>query len=71
MAPIVNGLEAKYKGKVAVRRINADTDPAAMELGISAVPTYIFLDSSGNVIERQVGGNPTALEQGFQKAAGQ
>jgi thioredoxin-like negative regulator of GroEL len=69
MAPIVDGLAQQYKGKVSVRRINAETDPSAQELDVSAVPTYIFLDSTGKVIERQVGGNPSALEAGFQKAA--
>jgi len=70
MAPIVDGLDKKYQGKVAVRRIDAYSDPAAQRLGASTLPTYIFLDSGGNVIERQVGGNPAALEQGFAQAAG-
>jgi thioredoxin-like negative regulator of GroEL len=66
----VDGLAKRYQGKVSVRSINADTDSAAAKLNVSAVPTYIFLDSTGNIIERQVGGNPEALERGFQKAAG-
>ncbi len=70
MAPIVDGFAQQYQGKVAVRNVNADNDPNAAKLSVSVVPTYIFLDSTGNVIERQEGGNPQALQQGFQKAAG-
>jgi thioredoxin 1 len=70
MAPIVDGLAQQYQGKVSVKNVNANTDPSAEKLGVNAVPTYIFLDSSGEVIERQVGGNPQALQQGFEKAAG-
>jgi hypothetical protein len=54
---------------VSVRRINANTDPTVKTLGVSAVPTYIFLDITGKVIERQAGGNPQRLQEGFQKAA--
>jgi len=71
MAPIVDGLEAEYKGKVNVRRINTDQEPGlAQKYGAQALPTYIFLDSTGKVIERQNGGNPGKLRQGFENAAG-
>jgi thioredoxin 1 len=70
MAPIVDGLAQQYQGKVSVKKVNAETDPAAEKLGVKAVPTYIFLDSTGEVIEKQVGGNPQALQQAFEKAAG-
>jgi thioredoxin-like negative regulator of GroEL len=69
MAPIVDGLEAQYAGKVVVKRINANTDPTAGQYNLRGVPTYIFLDSAGTVIERQDGGNQAALAAGFQKAA--
>jgi thioredoxin len=71
MEPIVDGYAERYQGKVALRKINANEDPEVSKLGVSVVPTYIFLDASGNVIERQEGGNPQALLQGFKKAAGQ
>jgi thiol-disulfide isomerase/thioredoxin len=70
MAPIVDGLAKQYKDKVSVRNVDANTDPAAEKLGVKAVPTYIFIDSAGDVLQRQVGGNPQALQQGFEKAAG-
>lgn len=69
MKPIVDGLAQQYQGKVAVRNVNAANDPNASKLGV-VVPTYIFLNSTGNVIERQEGGNPQALKQGFEKATG-
>lgn len=70
MAPVVDGLAADYQGKVTVRKIDANTDETAAKFQIEVVPTYIFLDSSGRVIERQPGGNPDALRAGFEKASG-
>lgn len=71
MAPVVDGLEKQFEGKVGVKRINANVDYASSQkMGIQAVPTYIFLDSQGRIIERQEGGNPDALKAGFEKAAG-
>jgi thioredoxin-like negative regulator of GroEL len=70
MEPIVDGLAQQYQGKVTVRKINAGEDRDAAKLNVNVLPTYIFLDSTGNIIERQAGGNPQALQQGFQKAAG-
>jgi thioredoxin-like negative regulator of GroEL len=71
MAPIVDGLAAKYKGKVEVNRVDLSNgfEPGSL-FGVNAVPTYVFLDSTGSVIDRQEGGNPNALEQAFQKASG-
>jgi len=71
MAPIVDGLEQQYKVKVSVKRIDANSDATANEFGISAVPTYIFIDSSGTVTEKQVGGDPQKLDESFRKAADQ
>jgi thioredoxin-like negative regulator of GroEL len=69
MAPIVDGLEARYAGQVVVKRINANEDPSAEQYGVRAVPTYVFLNSAGTEIERQEGGNAARLEAGFQRAA--
>lgn len=71
MAPIVDGLKQEYAGKVGVRRIDANSDEAAQALKIRVFPTYVFLDSSGEVMERQEGGNSQKLEEGFKKAAGE
>jgi thioredoxin-like negative regulator of GroEL len=66
----VSGLAAQYQGKVAVKRINANEDPAAEKLNVQAVPTFIYLDSHGNVISRQVGFSEETLAAGFQNAVG-
>lgn len=71
MAPIVDGLKQEYAGKVGVRRIDANSEEAAQSLKIRVVPTYVFLDSSGEVMERQEGGNSQKLEEGFKNAAGE
>ncbi|MBU1670720.1 MAG: thioredoxin family protein [Actinobacteria bacterium] len=72
MAPVVDGLEAQYAGKVSVRRIDANREgDLANRFGISAVPTYVMLDATGGVLGRTVGGNPDWLADQFQKAAGQ
>lgn len=69
MAPIVDGLAKQYEGKVAVRKINTDTDPAALKYAVQKIPTYIFIDSSGTVLDTVVGGNPDGLTKGFERAA--
>ena len=70
MAPIVDGLAKKYEGKVEVRKLNLSNDPTpANTFSVSAVPTYIFLDSTGAIIDRQEGGNPAAIQNAFEKAS--
>jgi thioredoxin-like negative regulator of GroEL len=71
MAPIVDGLAKNYKGKVEVNKVNLSNDsgPAGL-FGVNAVPTYVFLDATGSVIDRQEGGNPSALQHAFKKASG-
>jgi len=51
MEPVVDGLEKKYEGKVEFRRLNVESDQAAISLanslGITGVPTFIFVNSDG------------------------
>jgi hypothetical protein len=70
MAPIVDGLEKQFQGKVAVKRINANLDDTASKFGIPGVPTYVVLDSTGKEMARVIGGNPPALLAAMQSAAG-
>ena len=58
MKPIVDGLAQQYQDKVAVRNVNAANDPNAAKLSVNVVPTYISLNSTGNVIEQQEGAIP-------------
>lgn len=59
MKPVVDRLKQDYEGTVEFRLINADTDPDAQALGqkygISAVPTFIFLNSDGSEAGRLLG----------------
>jgi len=51
MKPLVERLEQTYKGKVEVRKLNVETDQAAIELatkmGVQYVPTFVFVNSNG------------------------
>ncbi len=72
MAPIVDGLEAQYQGKVSVKRVDANQEmELAGRFGVQAVPTYVMLDSSGAVLGKKVGGDPDWLAGQFRSAAGQ
>jgi len=71
MEPIVNRLEEKYNGKVSVKRVDANSElKLAEEFEIQYVPTYIFLNSNGDVVQEVVGGNVEALESAFERLAG-
>lgn len=51
MKPVVDGLKQKYEGKVEFRILNVETDQEANalanSLGITGVPTFIFVNSDG------------------------
>ena len=51
MKPLVERLEQTYKGKVEVRKLNVETDKAAIDLatkmGVQYVPTFVFVNSNG------------------------
>ena len=61
---MVDGLKAKYEGKVEFRILNVETDQQANQLansmGVTAVPTFIFVNSNGIEAGRQVGTLPEA-----------
>lgn len=65
MKPVVDGLKQQYEGKVEFRLINADTDPQAQALsqkyGITAVPTFVFLNSDGSEGGRLLGEQSESL----------
>ncbi len=51
MKPLVERLEQTYKGKVEFRKLNVESDQAAIELankmGVQYVPTFVFVNSNG------------------------
>ena len=58
MAPIVNGLKPRYEDKVAIRVYNAETETGAAlaeEYGVQFVPTFVFVNSDGEVMNTIIG----------------
>ena len=56
MAPILDKLEKRYKGKAAVVFIDLRYDrEAAQRFGVRAIPTQIFFDKKGKEVYRHVG----------------
>jgi len=56
MAPILDKLEKRYKGKAAVVFIDLRYNQEAIErFGVRAIPTQIFFDRMGKEVSRHVG----------------
>lgn len=56
MAPILEKLEKKYKGRAAIIFIDLRYQrEAAQQFGMRAIPTQVFFDKNGREISRHVG----------------
>jgi thioredoxin 1 len=56
MAPILDKLEKRYRGKAAVLFIDLRYElEAAQRFGIRAIPTQIFFDKNGREVARHIG----------------
>ncbi len=59
MKPLVERLEQDYKDKVEFRKLNVESDQAAIELankmGIQYVPTFVFVNTNGVTSKSVVG----------------
>lgn len=71
MKPLVEGLEKTYQGKIEFRRLNVESDAAAIDLanklGVQYVPTFVFVNSNGVISKTAVGGmTQQAMEAGVQ-----
>ncbi len=58
MKPIVNELRKKYEEQVDFRILDVDlpeSEKESQEYGVRAIPTFIFLDASGNQVDTVVG----------------
>jgi thioredoxin 1 len=56
MAPILDKLEKRYKGKAAVVFIDLRYDREAIQrFGIQGIPTQIFFDKAGKEVYRHMG----------------
>jgi thioredoxin-like negative regulator of GroEL len=65
MKPVVDGLKKEYQGKVDIVRIDANTASGkeaqlANQFGVTAVPTFVFLNSDGTVANKIIGGAEAA-----------
>ena len=70
VAPVLDELAEKYKGKVTVGKINVDDFPdLAVQFGVLNIPTIVFL-KGGQEVDRVVGAQPKSqLESKIQKLA--
>ena len=68
VAPILDELAAKYKGKFLVGKVNVDDHPElAAQFGILNIPTLIFF-KGGQEVDRVVGVHPkSSLDSKIQK----
>ncbi len=56
--PVVDGLERKLEGQARVLRLNVLDDVGgelALRYGVRSVPTFVLLNSTGEVVLRQTG----------------
>ncbi len=59
MAPVVNGLKGDYEDRIVFKIYDVETSEEGMalanEFGLQFVPTFVFVDSSGEEVNRMVG----------------
>lgn len=59
MEPVFHSLEKEYLGKVKFETVDVDANQQlATEYNVSAIPTFVFLDSNGKEVSRLVGAVP-------------
>ncbi len=59
MKPIVDGLAQRYGNEVEFRTLDVDEQAnrqTVVEQRVSGIPTYVFIDANGAVVDRVVGG---------------
>ena len=71
IAPVLDELAQKYKGKFTVAKVNVDEVPElAAQFGVLNIPTLIFF-KGGEEVDRMVGSQPKSqLEAKIQNLAG-
>ena len=62
MKPVVDGLKPEYEDSVEFRLYNVETDPEGVEvanaMGITAVPTFVFIGKDGVSRGTRIGAIP-------------
>lgn len=71
MAPVLDELAEKYKGKFTVGKVNVDEFPdLAAKFGVLNIPTLVFV-KNGEEVDRVVGVQPKSqLDSKIQKLTG-
>jgi thioredoxin 1 len=68
IAPIVDDLAARYKGKLKVGKMDVDDQQAvAQQYGIRSIPTLLVF-KGGRVVDTIVGADKAKLEESVKKA---
>ena len=56
IAPIIEELAATYEDRAIIGKYNVDEgDELSVEYGIRNIPTLLFFDKSGNMVDKHVG----------------
>ena len=56
IAPIIEELAATYENRAIIGKYNVDEgDELSVEYGIRNIPTLLFFDKSGNMVDKHVG----------------
>jgi thioredoxin 1 len=60
IGPVIEELADKYTGKVKIGKLNADDNAMAHQLGVSGIPTILFM-KEGKEVDRVVGAVPKQM----------
>lgn len=68
IAPLFEELESEYDEKVEFKRVNVDVDEQlAAQYDVVSIPTFVFLDADGNLINKVVGADAESLKANVKK----
>lgn len=62
VSPIIDELAQEYDGRIVIGKCNVDDNsdiPA--EYGILSIPTVLFFDKTGTLVDKQVGSSPKSV----------
>jgi thioredoxin 1 len=60
IGPVIEELADEYTGKVKIGKLNADENTMAHQLGVSGIPTILFM-KEGKEVDRVVGAVPKQM----------
>lgn len=62
IAPLFDQLADKYDDRIVFKRVNVDeSEQLAAQYGITSIPTFVFIDAQGNVVNKVVGADSESL----------